>query len=416
MAAVAAALVVAEAAVLAFAPRDGVITPLPVDVASYFSEAQLDRARDFRRPQALLYGVGLAIQALVLVLALRRPPRRLMERLEARPVLGSAGLGALLAVALAVATLPVSAIARSRALDVGLVTRSWPGWAWDVVLSTAITAGITGIGLAALLALRRRFPRGWWLATAIGGVAVAGAWYVVVTPVVVDPLFNRFEEVRPGPLREDVVALARRAGVDVGNVLIMDASRRTIASNAYVAGLGATKRVVLYDNLVERFPPEEVRLVIAHELAHVHHDDVRNGLLYALIVAPFGLLAVALLTDRLAPSGPRGRGPAAVPALALSLALVATPVTWVSNQLSRDVEARADAFALELTGEPDVHVRSKVRAALRNVSDPDPPAFPRLLLGTHPTTVERIGIAEAFRRERAATATRDAARTSVQVP
>ena len=153
----------------------------------------------------------------------------------------------------------------------------------------------------------------------------------------------------------------------------MDASRRTTAANAYVAGLGRTKRVVLYDTLVEDFKPAETRLVVAHELGHVPHRDVRNGLLWLAIVAPFGMWAVARAGGA-ARAARRALGPRAVPAVALSLALVVPALTIVSNQLSRDVERRADAFSLELTARPaDVH-RVPAADRVKNVSDPDPPA------------------------------------------
>ena len=87
--------------------------------------------------------------------------------------------------------------------------------------------------------------------------------------------------------------MADKAGVKVGEVYEMDASRRTTAANAYVGGLGSTKRVVLYDTLLREFSPEEVRLVVAHELGHVHYRDVPRGLIYLAIVAPFGMFAVA---------------------------------------------------------------------------------------------------------------------------
>jgi STE24 endopeptidase len=113
-----------------------------------------------------------------------------------------------------------------------------------------------------------------------------------------------------GRTRADVLALAREAKVDVGQVYEVDASRRTTASNAYVTGLGRTKRVVLYDNLLKDFSRDEVRLVVAHELGHVHYRDVPRGLLYVAVVAPGALFAASLLTRRLAPDEPRP-GPAA---------------------------------------------------------------------------------------------------------
>jgi STE24 endopeptidase len=399
-----AAVVVAQAAVFLLEPRGGVIAPDPVRAQSYFSEAELERARDFRGPQLVLFGLTLVVQGGVLLLLVRRPPRRVLARLPRRPLLGAAAGGALLALALEVATLPLSAIGRQRALDVGLATRSWPGWAQDVVLSGAIGAGFAAGGAALAVALMRRFPRGWWVAGA-AGVVLAGAAYTYAGPAVIDPLFNDFQELPDGRTRDDVLELARRAGLDVGDVLVVDASKRTSAANAYVTGLGHTKRVVLYDTLLERFTRDEIRLVVAHEFAHVHHRDVPNGLLFVLLVAPAGLFAVKRLTDGLAPaSSDAGPATAAVlPALALSLAVVVTSTTWVSNQLSRRVEARADSYALRLTAAPEAFLSFERRIALRNVSDPEGgPAITRFLLGTHPPILERLGIGEAYERSREA--------------
>ena len=396
----------AEAAVLLLRPRDGVIDPAEVGVEGYFSAAQVERAEDFRSGQLALFGLRVAIELGVLVLLVRRPPRWLLE--ARRPVLMGAAAGAALSVVTSAAVLPVGAVMRQRAIDVGLVTQSWSGWAGDIALSWSIAALIAGAGGAVAVVLLRR--RAWWLPAAAVVVAFA-AGMTYLSPVVLDPLFNRFEPVPEGRLRSDVVDLARRAGVDVGEVYVMDASRRTTAANAYVAGLGQTKRVVLFDTLVERLPRseggagsrdedaftrEEVNLVVAHELAHVHYDDVPHGLLFLALVAPVGMFAVSRLAAAWAP---RDASPAAaIPALALALAIVVPLVTSVSNQLSRRVEARADSYALELTGAADAFIAFERRIALRNVSDPDPPTWRTWLLATHPPTIERIGIGEAYRR------------------
>jgi len=396
-----AAVVMAEAAVLLLRPRDGVIAPDPVRASSYFSADELARARDFRRPQLVLYGAGILLQGGLLVLLVRRPPRRVLRRLPRRPVLAAAAAGTALTLALDAVTLPLGAIGRQRSIDVGLTTRSWPGWAQDVALSSTIGATFAAGGAALAVAAMRRFPRGWWVAAA-GGIVVAGTAITYAGPALIDPLFNRFDDLPAGQTRDDVLDLARRAGVDVGDILVVDASKRTTGANAYVTGLGHTKRVVLYDTLLQRFSRDETRLVVAHELAHVHHRDVPRGLLFLLLVAPAGMFAVKRITERLAP----GDGPAdatTLPALALSLALVATPVGWASNQLSRRIEARADTFALRLTDAPGPFLSFERRIALQNVSDPDPPRTVRFLFGTHPSTLERLGIGEAYERQRPAT-------------
>jgi STE24 endopeptidase len=389
-------VVVAEAAVLLLRPRDLGPAPLPVEARAYFSRAQLEKAEAFRHGQLWLYGAQLLIEAGVLVWVVRRPPTRLARAGRRRPVAVGAAAAAALSVAVGLAPLPVAAVATQRARDVGLVTQSWAGWAGDVVKSQAIGAVMAAAGGAVLMLGMRRFGRRWW----IPGAAVVVAFGVVITyasPVVLDPLFNKFTRLPAGRTRTDVLDLARRAGVDVGQVYEVDASKRTTAANAYVNGLGHTKRVVLYDTLLRDFTPAEVRLVVAHELGHVRHRDVPHGLLYLLIVAPFALYAVARLGERLAPRDSLGT-PAAVPAVVLAIAVVAPAITVVSNQLSRAVERRADAFALSLTREPQTQIDFQRRIAVKNVADPDPPGWVTFLLGTHPPTLERIGQAAAAAR------------------
>ena len=312
-------------------------------------------------------------------------------------MLAGAAAAAAISVVLGLAPLPVSAIARERAKDVGLVTQDWIGWVGDFAKSQAIGAVIVGRRRRAAdrrhappraplvdRRLRRRGRR-------------SASRSPTPSPIVLDPLFNKFTPLKEGRTRADVLELAKKAGVDVGQVYEIDASRRTTAANAYVTGLGHTKRVVLYDNLLKDFTPAETRLVVAHELGHVRHNDVPHGLLYLAIVAPFGMFAVARLGERLAGREATGT-PAALPGVLLAVAIVAPAITIVSNQLSRAVERRADAFALELTNEPKTQIAFQRRIAVKNVSDPDPPGWVTFLLGTHPPTIERIGQAEAAAR------------------
>ncbi len=183
--------------------------------------------------------------------------------------------------------------------------------------------------------------------------------------------------------------------MDVGEVYRVDASRRTTAVNAYVGGLGHTKRVVLYDNLIEDFPagPGAQR---GGPRAGPREGTATcpKGLLWLAIVAPAGTFLVQRLAERIAGRWTRARGPTAgsLPALALALALVSFGLTCAGNALSRPVEARADAFALELTNDPEAFIELERSLALRNLGDPDPPGCSQALFGTHPTTMERIGL------------------------
>ena len=267
------------------------------------------------------------------------------EARRAGPLALVGGRGAGLSLALVLAPLPFGALMRKRALRVGLATQSWRGWAGDVARSAALGAAFAAAGAVIVAALMRRYGEDWWKAAAAGSVAVA----VVVTvagPVLLDPIFNDFTPLPDGELRREVLALAERAGVRVGEVFEVDASRRTNAANAYVNGLGASRRVVLYDTLLASFTPAEARSVVAHELAHVRYRDVPRLLVYLALVAPGGTRAVARLAERLERSAAPG-----LPALALAGGVVSAALGVVARQLSRAVERRADAFSLELTGE-----------------------------------------------------------------
>jgi STE24 endopeptidase len=384
-AAVVTAIVVAEATVWLLRPKERFPVE-QVEPRAYFSATELERATTFRTGQLWLYGARTALELAVLVGAVRLAPQQ-----GRRPVLTGAATAVAITLTTTVVALPVRAASRERAKNVGLVTQSWGGWAVDVTKGAAIASAMSAAGGALLVLGLRRFGPDWW---APGAAAVAGfaLVFTYLGPVVLDPVFNKFTPLPAGDTRTDVLQLAEKAGVEVGEVYEVDASTRTTAANAYVTGIGHTKRVVLYDTLLKDFTPAETRLVVAHELGHVRHKDVQHGLLWLTLVAPFATLAVARGSEKLTRPGAT-----AVPAVVLSLAILTPAITTVSNQLSRAVERRADAFALDLTREPDAMVGFERRITLQNVGDPDPPRWQQLVMGTHPPTMERIGQALAAR-------------------
>lgn len=396
-------MLAAGVATLALRPRGGLIEPAAVEATAYFSAAQIERAEDFRDLQRLLALAGTVVGGLTVAAVALRPPRplrRALARAGRRPLLGGAAVAVGIALAVTVAELPLSLWRHERAVDFGLSTQALGPWLVDVAKATGVGAVYAAVGGLAAIAAIRRFPRRWWLA-GTGFVVAAATVTLYLQPILIAPLFNRFEPLPAGPLRADILRLAQRAGVDVGEVYRVDASRRTTAINAYVAGLGETKRVVLYDNLIDGYPPGQVRSVVAHELGHVDQRDVLRALLWLALVAPAGMLLVQRLAERLAGGelgGAAAPGPRALPAVILAFALVSFAAGSAGNALSRQVEARADAYALRLTDDPRAFVELSRSLALRNLGDPDPPALHHALFGSHPTTVERIGYGVAFGR------------------
>ena len=256
-----------------------------------------------------------------------------------------------------------------------------------------IAAGV-GTGLLALI---RRSPRRWWIPGSAAVVALA-AVFTWLAPVVLAPVFNDFEELPPGQARSDVLELGERADVEIGEVYSVDASRRSTALNAYVSGLGPTKRVVLYDTLLEEANRGERRSVVAHELGHV--DAQRRPARAAVrgdrrrrwrCCSP---RASARRSGRR--SGAEPGQPASLPALAVALAVTSFAIGVVGNQLSRAVEAQGRHLRAGAHRRPAGPDRAAAAARQDQPLRPDPPDVVTFLLGTHPTALERIGAAEAW--------------------
>jgi STE24 endopeptidase len=212
-----------------------------------------------------------------------------------------------------------------------------------------------------------------------------------VAPLILEPLFNKYEPLQDEGLAGSLRELAVRAEAPVRDVLVQDASRRTTKANAYVSGLGRTRRVVVSDTLLEEAPPREIRLVVAHELGHRRHRHVVWGtaLMTSFVVA--GTVVVWLVL------GPEVADPSRIPEvmlLGLGLGLLAMPL---GAACSRAWERTADRFALTLTGDRPAYRSVFLRLARKNLSDLDPPRVVYALSFTHPTPQERLAAAYSFR-------------------
>ncbi|GAB3351326.1 M48 family metallopeptidase [Modestobacter lapidis] len=398
------------AVIVVVTPGELIPTPpggrTPVDPSATFSPAEMERANSFaaaRRPASL---AALLLSLLVsAVFGLTRAGAAVI-RAVARPLGGGWAWQALLGtVALVVigrlATLPLSAYGEVVRHRYGLSTRSWGLWVRDVATSTAISAGVTALVVLAVVALARWAPRTWWAWAAAGtaGLVVAGSF---LYPLVIEPAFNRFEPMPPSALRSELFALAERSGTPVDDVLVADASRRTTALNAYVSGFGSSRRIVVYDTLLDRLPDAQIESIVAHELGHVANRDVLTG---TLIGALGSAAAVALLgwllgwTPLLRRAGADGPGDPRIIGLLLFLVAAGTLLsTPVQDGVSRRVEARADLHALDLTGDPAGFAGVQRELGVANLSDPDPPAAWQWFFGTHPTTAQRVAFATDWTR------------------
>jgi STE24 endopeptidase len=371
--------------------------PSPAHAQDVFTPAQVARANAYSDPARHLAWASLAVSLVVtLVLGLTPLGARLVGHLRGwwwvRVVLAAL----MLAVIGRLVTLPFAIVGHQRSLDYGLSDEAWGPWAVDQVKGVVLSTVISSLLLLVVIGCARRWRQAW---PAVAGV-VLGVLVMVgsfVYPVLVEPAFNHFTSLPDGPLRTRILQVAAAEHVHLDDVLVADASRRTTTLNAYVSGYGSTRRVVLYDTVLKDLPRDQIISIVAHELGHARHDDVLTGSLLAALGATLGigLLGLVLPVVRRGPGALRD--PTVVPLVVALVAigtLLASPVT---NGLSRLIETRADVDALQTTRDPVAFQQLQRELALHSLSD-EPPAWSHVWFGSHPTTLERIAIAQQLGR------------------
>ncbi len=386
--------------------------PRAADALEAFSAEEVASCVAYAKPRQRWGLVAFAVDGLLLAaLALSGPGRRVVgwfAGLAGGFEPGRAALAVtLMVLAQALVSLPFSLRAFGQDRRAGLATQRPRRFLFDWAKARGIGLVLTVLPVGALILAARYRPIGYpWSAAAVGALLV-----VVLTmlgPVVLEPLFNRFVPLGPGPLRERVLRMAAEMRVPVRDVLVSDASRRTTRVNAYVSGIGATRRVVVYDTLLrpgsqEPVPVEredEVALVLAHELAHVAHRDVLWGTVAGALLTGGGVLAVnwllgfGWLQDLLRV---RGLGdPLVAPGLLLLGALGDLFASPLASVVSRWAEARADWTALEVSRDPGTAVAVERRLALENRADLRPNRVLVAVFASHPPTMARIAQARLW--------------------
>ncbi len=380
-----------------------------------FSPEERARARTYHRPLYLALLVDVALAAgLLAALAWSSLGDWLFSPLSSlSPVAAAAAYAALVTVFSSLVRTPLACWRGWwRERKWGFSTQGAGGWLADRAKGLAVSVVLGAGAWAAAVALARALP-GWWALPAGAALAFAVLLLSFVAPVVLEPLFNRFRPLDDETLAASLRRLSERAGVPVREVLVADASRRTTKVNAYVSGIGRTRRVVVFDTLLAMAgsaageagdarpedrgaegaagaDPAAVEVVVAHELGHRRDGHVAKLTLLAMAGAAAGVLVLwAVLGTRVA--DPRTLPEALLLLLALELAALA-PGAW----LSRRFERAADRCSLELTEQPAAFARAHLELARRNLSDLEPPRPVYLLLFSHPTPPERLALGRAW--------------------
>jgi Zn-dependent protease with chaperone function len=361
----------------------------------------------YHRSGNLLWGVetalGLLIPALLLFTGFSARLRDAAFRIGRRWLPALVLYALLFTLTTALLTLPLAyyeGFVRQHAY--GLSNQGLGKWLSDWLKGV----GLSGLGLALVLwipyLLLRRSPQRWWLYAGLATLPIA-TFLLVITPIWVDPLFNDFGPLKDRALEARILRLAERAGIPGSRVYQVNKSVDTKTVNAYVTGVGATKRIVLWDTIVAKLEPDQVVFVVAHEAGHFVLRHVLAFIVVATILATLSLYVVHRVAGRLIARFSQQFGfdrlsdIASLPLLILlgtAVSFVATPVVLA---LSRYQEHEADRFALELTRNNRAAATTFVRLQEENLSLPRPGLLYMLWRGSHPSLGDRIDFANRYR-------------------
>lgn len=364
------------------------------DVRGVFSAAELSRAARFARFERADWALSQLALLAVLVVYARHGVRLMKESAAGR--IGTGMLLGMLGFALVwVVQVPFDAAALWWERRYGVSKVGYVDWLLANWLGLGGEFLFLCLALLIVMALAGLLGDRWWLAGGPAFVALA-TLFVFVSPYLT-PATHHLDD---PALLADARALERSDGIGRVRIDVQEVSDQTTAPNAMAIGLGPTRRIVLWDTLVDGFPRREVRVMLAHELGHLSRHHLPKGIAwYALFALP-GAYLIARLTRRRGGMG----DPAAVPLSLLVLVVLQLVALPVQNVISRRIEAEADWVALRATRDPAAARSAFHRLAVEAVAQPRPPAWAYVVLDNHPTIQQRLAMVEAWRTRQATSA------------
>ena len=267
----------------------------------------------------------------------------------------------------------------------GLSNQTLSAWFIEALKEGILYMVISTVGFTSIYALMVYSPRYWWLiAIAVFIIFIIFANFIF--PILIDPLFYKFKPLEDEELKKEILEMTDKAGISVGSILVADASRKTNKVNAYFTGIGKSKRIVIYDNLLKKYSKDEVLSVIAHEVAHWKYMHILKSILAGIvgIILVFLILHTVNIGLNIQPS------PRLVIILFIIFSLISYISSPVTNAVSRYFEMQADKMAVELTGDAQTQVEMLKKLAESNLSYVNPPKVLKFLIYTHPPILERI--------------------------
>jgi len=266
-----------------------------------------------------------------------------------------------------------------------LSNQTFSAWIIDTFKDSSLSIIINTISLTSIYAIILYIPKYWWFAAA----AVFILFIIIanfIFPILIDPLFYKFTPLKDNQLKQEILKITTTAGIDVKAILVADASKKTNKVNAYITGIGKTKRIVIYDNLLNNYSKKEVLSVIAHEVGHWKYKHI----LINIFIQAIAIILLFLILFLMQLNLNIGVSAKLIILFFIFTILISFIVSPLQNSISRYFEKQADITSLALTKDPDTQILMFEKLAKSNLSDVNPNKIIKYIIYTHPPILERI--------------------------
>lgn len=367
----------------------------------YFSHFDIARSREYHRTNRIIYITSFVIKAGFLIWFVFKYGAIKLSQYTDKISFGRYYINiiiyfAILWIILRLISLPFNLYSHYIQVNWEFSIQSMPSWWSDYFKSALIDLIISGFGTLLFFFAANRWPKTWWLPASIF-LTIMLFVQNLLWPSLIAPIFNKFTPVKDPAIINMVNDISKNAGINIDKIEIMDASKRTTLANAYFYGFGKTSKIVLYDTLLNRYPKDEIKAVIAHEAGHWKENHVLKSILIGALSLFIALYILnILLNNTILISYHKRLTPAAISIIYLFFLLINFDTSPVQNYISRQMERQADLLSVQYLHDKNAIINLQIDLAKKNLSDVEPPAFIEWFSYSHPSTMNRIKLVENF--------------------
>jgi STE24 endopeptidase len=381
-------------------------TSIPVGPTEVEKKERLEKAIKYQRSKHVLYfadqGYTIILLVLFLFLGISAFLRRQIDKITRKRFWVIAFYSLLFLILAFIFGFPTSYYGFSLDQRFGLSNQNFSQWFGEQLIGFLVIGIIMILAVEGIYLALRKAPRTWWIY-----VSVVFIFFTIIminlAPILIMPLFNKFTPLPQGELRDKLIQLSQKANAPVENIFTMNMSKQTKEANAMFTGLGNTKRIILGDNLVNEYTPDEIEVVIAHEMGHNLMHHIWKIIIISAIMAAIGFLLIHLTGSRII-NRFKNRlkidnmaDVAGLPLFLLIFSIYGIVTMPVMPAFSRHMERQADQFALNLTHNKVAFISAMEKLGYDNLSDPNPSPIIEFLLYDHPPISERIRFAREYK-------------------